>query len=218
MLENFQNFLFFFPVFLFSLSFHEASHAWTANKLGDGTAKFMGRITLNPMAHIDWIGTVLFPFLMFMMPGFLFLGWAKPVPVNDRNLRGGRIGSLKVSLAGPASNMILASAFGLALYAMPHVSLPQSFFDIVLRLLVTGVLVNVSLAIFNLLPIPPLDGSHMLELFLPYRYLAGYHRIFQGPVGFVILLLALYSGVISGLVAGPIRMVTGLIIPGWVGW
>jgi Zn-dependent protease len=218
MLENLQNFLFFFPVFLFSLSFHEASHAWTANQLGDGTAKFLGRITLNPLAHIDWIGTVIFPFLMFMMPGFLFLGWAKPVPVNDRNLRGGRTGSLKVSLAGPAANIILAGLFGLALRAMPHLPLQGDTFDIVLRLLVTGVLVNVSLAIFNLLPIPPLDGSHVLELFLPYRYLATYHRIFQGPAGFIILILLLYSGVISGLVGGPIRLFTRLIIPGWVGW
>lgn len=203
-------FIVFFPVFLFSLSFHEASHAWVADRLGDSTARLMGRLTLNPLAHIDPIGTVLFPMLMFLVPGLLLFGWAKPVPVNPHNLRGGRTGNLKVSLAGPASNSFLALVFAGLIHGLVWWNPTSQTAVHVYDILETGVYLNLALAIFNLIPIPPLDGSHIFEAILPEKYLAGYERLTR--YGYLIMIAALYLGAFR-LLAIPIGLVAGLLLP-----
>ena len=210
MSERLAQFIIFFPVFLFSLSFHEAAHAWTANRLGDPTARLLGRMTLNPLAHIDWIGTVLFPLMMFLMPGLLLFGWAKPVTVNPMNLRGGRQGNLKVALAGPISNMFLAIGFAGVMHLVITLIKPFPMEDILLQILETGVILNLMLAFFNLVPIPPLDGSQVLEGILPVRHLAAFHNFSR--YGFLILIAALYLGAFR-LLTIPVFMVARLILP-----
>lgn len=196
MSEGFVRFVVFFPVFLFSLSFHELAHAWTANRLGDPTARLMGRLTLNPLAHIDWIGTVLFPLLMFLMPGLLLFGWARPVPVNGSRLRGGRTGYLKVSAAGPLSNLLLAVGFALIIHLM--IRFPMTNLTVgIMEMLETGVYLNLMLAFFNLIPLPPLDGAGVMIGLLPDRLLAPYEN--WSRYSFIILFAALYLGIFRWL-------------------
>ena len=169
-----------------------------ANRLGDSTAKLLGRLSLNPMVHIDWIGTVLFPFLMFVIPQFMFFGWAKPVPINPRYIKG-RYGTLWVALAGPASNLLLAVLFALLFrVVIPYVN-PLALSEetlrtlkIVFEMIETGVFLNLTLAFFNLIPIPPLDGSQILASLLPYRYQYIVDALRQ--YGSMVLLLLLWTG------------------------
>lgn len=150
-----------FAVLVLSLSFHEAAHAWTANRLGDPTAKMLGRLTLNPLAHIDWIGTVLFP-LIAMVSGFPLIGWAKPVPVDTRYLRSPRRDFGIVALAGPVSNLILACAAA-SVFVLLRLSHAEGIVPgVFLTALFMAVLINVLLAIFNMIPVPPLDGGNVL--------------------------------------------------------
>jgi Zn-dependent protease len=154
-----------FIIFLFSLCFHEFAHAWVAQKRGDPTAQMMGRLTLNPMAHADPLGTIVFP-LMGMMMGWTFLfGWAKPVPVNERNLAKPRQDMFWIAFAGPLSNFLLASlgCLSLVLYAA-WVGMPP---EEGLKLFQSFIFLNLALAFFNLVPIHPLDGSKVLARFLP---------------------------------------------------
>jgi Zn-dependent protease len=147
-----------FLMFIPSLTFHEAAHAWVAHRLGDDTAKEQGRLTLNPLAHIDWIGTILVPgLMMFAMNGVGFIGWAKPVPVDLRNLTNERRDDILISLAGPASNLVLA------LLSLLVVRWSGIEAKAVRDALVIFAMVNVGLAIFNLIPIPPLDGWHCVK-------------------------------------------------------
>jgi len=150
-------------VLILSVVVHEVSHGWVANYLGDPTARLQGRLTLNPLPHIDPIGSVLVPLLLFFTNAGLMFGWARPVPVNPYNLRG-RYGEAIVAAAGPLSNISLSVAFGL-LIRFTFGLLPESFVQIA----VTVVIINIVLAIFNLVPIPPLDGSKILFAFLPYH-------------------------------------------------
>ena len=145
----------FLVVLILSLSFHEAAHAWSADRLGDPTARLLGRLTLNPLAHIDWIGTVLFP-LVARISGMPLIGWAKPVPVNPNNLKHPRRDFAMVAAAGPASNLLLAAGawIPLALLSTGEVTGSQ-----LLAFLRDFIQLNVFLAVFNLLPVPPLDGS-----------------------------------------------------------
>src|SRR5262249_54423897 len=149
-----------FIVLLFSLTVHETAHAWTASRLGDPTARLLGRVSLNPIVHADLVGTVLFP-LIAIVTNFPLIGWAKPVPVNVKNLRRGRRDYVLVAAAGPASNLLLAVLASLALDLItvspmrlgePNVSAPLA------SLLSQAIRLNVLLAVFNMLPIPPLDG------------------------------------------------------------
>ena len=184
---NFTMILVLAPPILFALAFHEFSHGWVANRLGDPTAKNAGRLTLNPISHLDPIGTIMLFIVHF--------GWAKPVPVNPVNLRDPKKDMLWVSLAGPASNMLLALAFGLAvrMVGMPGFSLGASSgaYQLLQIMLVYGVIINLALAVFNLIPIPPLDGSKIMHALLPYRYEEQYARFEQfGPmllIGLVLL-------------------------------
>ena len=171
-------------ILIFSIVIHEVSHGAMANYLGDPTAKYANRLTLNPLNHLDPIGSVLVPFFSIITTGYGF-GWAKPVPVNLYNLRDKKYGSLKVALAGPAANLAVALIFGLMLrFSLSFIpaSLASTFAFIVS--------INLLLAIFNLLPIPPLDGSHILFTFLPSS-MQGL-KIFLSQFGFFILIFLIF--------------------------
>lgn len=184
---------------------HEVAHGWAALYLGDPTAKLAGRLSLNPLAHIDMWGTVIVPALLILSgTGFLF-GWAKPVPVNYFNLRGGKYGPVIVALAGPLTNLVITIVFGLlARFAPVDTALPYLFFTISL--------LSSFLMFFNLIPIPPLDGSKILYLFLENKPEI---RNFLEQYSFYILIgiLLFAGGIISSLVVGPatglVRLVTG---------
>jgi len=148
-----------FAVFLISLCVHEWAHAWSADKLGDPTARSLGRVTLNPIAHVDPIGTILFPLLCaFLFPGGLLFGWAKPVPFVAENFRRPKLDYVFVALAGPLSNLVLAFLASVA----GHLVVDD--YPLIARFFALAVLLNVLLAVFNMIPIPPLDGSHVLRL------------------------------------------------------
>jgi Zn-dependent protease len=193
---------------LFSIVFHEVAHGWMANKLGDSTAKNMGRVTLNPIPHIDPIGTVLVPIILMIMPGNFFFGWAKPVPFNPYNFYNHinmRKGTMWVAAAGPLSNLILATISAFCFVAV------QRFFpnETVLTFFYIGVFFNILLGFFNMLPIPPLDGSKVLMGLLPREY----DRFFMNMerYGFFILIFLIATGALRVLLM-PINAIVGLII------
>jgi Zn-dependent protease len=199
-----------FGVLLLSLTIHEAAHAWTADKLGDPTARALGRVSLNPLVHIDWIGTVLLP-LISMMSGFRFLiGWAKPVPVALRNLRHPRRDFMIVAAAGPISNILQAVvAAGLfRLVADPGQGNEMSFAGTVLYLVVRT---NLVLAFFNLIPVPPLDGGNVMLGLLPPGMAAAYSQLRQ--YGFIIIYLLMFTGVVRAFIIPPTNFMTNLLIP-----
>jgi Zn-dependent protease len=187
-----------FAVVLFALSVHESAHAWTADKFGDPTARLMGRVTLNPLAHIDLIGTIIFPIMLAVIGAPVF-GWAKPVMVNPNNLRNRRRDGMLVSAAGPVSNLLVAGATILVFLALKGTGLLASppLFTILLFLII----INIYLAVFNLIPIPPLDGSGVLEGMLKGGALRAFEAI--RPYGFFILLLIIYSHLLD-FIADPI--------------
>jgi len=180
---------------LFAITAHEVAHGWVALKLGDRTAQMMGRLTLNPLKHIDPVGTLLIPGLLLMVGGFIF-GWAKPVPVTFQNLRRPKSDMAWVALAGPMANFIMAIIW--ALLAKLGLGLFQSgitLFEPMIYMGVAGVLINSMLMILNLLPLPPLDGGRILVSILPGPLSWQVSRL--EPYGFFILLALLYFGVLS---------------------
>ena len=191
-----------FVLLIFSLSVHECAHAWAASRLGDQTARLQGRVTLNPMYHIDPLGTLLFPALMIFGPliggmggGFLF-GWAKPTPVITRNFKRIVRDDVLTTLAGPVSNLFLAFLGFVGLAAIikfqGHLPDAESVMTNVQGLFILcrlAILVNLALFFFNLLPLPPLDGSRILRHFLPYNMLSMYDRL-----GWISMLLMLVVG------------------------
>ncbi|HSX09866.1 MAG TPA: site-2 protease family protein [Candidatus Saccharimonadales bacterium] len=163
----------FFVVFLISISFHESAHALMAYKLGDSTAKDLGRISLNPLRHISPIGTILLPLIGLLSPSHSFFGWAKPTPYNPHNLKDGHKDEIFIALAGPFTNILLALVFTGLFYLFAYVLsplLPPNVAKNILSFLSVGVIENFLLAFFNLLPIPPLDGSSLLKIFVPRRF------------------------------------------------
>ena len=180
------SFVFSIAVLIFSVIIHEVSHGAVASYLGDQTAKNSGRLTLNPLKHIDPIGTIILPIFLILTTG-KGIGWAKPVPVNPYNFRDQKYGSLKVAVAGPASNLLIALLCGLLMrFAMSLNFLSPAFYQAVSFI----VFINILLAIFNLMPIPPLDGSHILFTFLP-RSMKG-AEIFLSRYGFFILIFLFF--------------------------
>jgi Zn-dependent protease len=204
---NFAHVFIAFIVLLFSLTVHEMAHAWTADRLGDPTARLLGRVSLNPMVHADLIGTVLFP-LLALVTGAPLIGWAKPVPVNIRQLRRGARDYVLVAAAGPASNLLLAIAASLALAAMPIT--PQTLTETnitapIATILSRAMFLNVLLAVFNMIPIPPLDGGNVLAGLLPYRWAIEFNRV--RPYGFLLLYLLIFTGGFEKIVLPPYRMI-----------
>jgi Zn-dependent protease len=195
-------------VLLFSLTVHESAHAWTADRLGDPTARMLGRVSLNPIVHVDPVGTVLFP-LIAAISGVPLIGWAKPVPVSVRQLSHPRRDYVLVAAAGPASNLVLALLAAVALRIVPvtpvtigepNVSAP------IVALLTQLRQINVLLAVFNMIPIPPLDGGNVLAGLLP-RFLAIPFAMMR-PYGFLLLYLLMFTGVLTMLVVPPFRLIT----------
>jgi Zn-dependent protease len=201
-----------FGVLLMSLSVHEAAHAWSAERLGDNTARLLGRVSINPIVHVDLLGTIVLP-LVAIFSNLPILGWAKPVPVDIRNLGSDwRRKYMIVAAAGPASNLVIA-VIGAAIFHL----MPGGGFDgdaiargsLVVRLLIQAVSMNVLLAVFNMLPVPPLDGGNVLAGLLQGPVAEAFDRI--RPYGFLIL----YALLLSGIFAMVVNPVYDLLL-GWL--
>jgi len=211
--------IFIIVVLIISAIFHEYAHGWVAYKLGDNTAKDMGRLTLNPIAHLDPVGSILLPLLLVLSKTGFILGWAKPVPYNPYNLRDQKYGDLKVAMGGPATNFLIALFFGLLARLLPLAQgtksylatsfmvgnydqlltqMQGSYITSVFVLAVIICFVNLLLMIFNLLPIPPLDGSKIFLSFLPYNAQVKFHQL--EAYGFFIIIILLWLGIFSYVV------------------
>lgn len=210
------SFALFFPGFLFSLSVHESAHALVANRFGDPTAKRLGRITLNPLPHMDIIGTFFLPIFGFFWGGFL-IGWGVPVPVNYRNLKNWKKDGFFIAGAGPLSNLllaiILAGLIHLLVFFYPDWLRPELSYKgfTVLGALVQIFYLNLALAFFNLIPVHPLDGGKILYGILP-QPLADRFDAFVGRYGIIILLLLFFTGAFRVIIWYPISTVAGWLL------
>jgi Zn-dependent protease len=189
---------------IFAITLHEAAHGYAAQRLGDPTAAMMGRVTLNPMAHIDPVGTILMPLLLYFSTSGAFLfGYAKPVPVRFDRLRHPKRDMVWVALAGPGMNLLQALLWGIALYVMVGAGWSERFF---IDMCKAGMLTNVVMFVFNLFPLPPLDGGRILVGLLPWRQALWFSRI--EPWGFYIVMALVITGVISSVWMRPLMNLT----------
>lgn len=195
---------------------HEFSHALAAYRLGDSTARFMGRLSLNPVVHFDMLGGILLAITFIGSQGTFGFGWAKPTPVNPRNLEGGRYGEAIVAAAGPISNLVLAIAAAIPLrYILSNLTLAEQIPTLALQVLYLFVLINLVLMIFNLFPIPPLDGSKVLFAFLPPQVAWRWRPILE-QYGFVLLFLIFFVLPAFGMPIG--TRIVGEIIDAFLGF
>lgn len=197
-------------VLLFSVIIHELAHGYAAFSMGDSTAKYAGRLTLNPLKHLDPFGSIILPLLLFIAGSPVLFGWAKPVPVNPYNFKDQKYGELKVSIAGPVANFLLAIIFGLILRFIPQSLLTANpGLEIALGFIVS---MNIWLAIFNLIPVPPLDGSWILFSFLPQGF--EYIKFFLRQYGIIILVFLILFGSLfwSTLINLIFQLITGRIL------
>ena len=191
------------PPLLFALTFHELAHGYVAYRLGDPTARNAGRLTMNPLKHLDPLGVLAFIIMK--------IGWAKPVPVDPRYFKNPQKDMLMVALAGPASNVILAIASAILARALVALNLlPMFILQPVIGMLVASVWINIMLAVFNCLPIPPLDGSKVLMGLLPYEAARSYAKL--EPFGFLLLLALFYTGIISKIIMPIIHFSNSLLL------
>jgi len=212
----------FYPLFLFSLSWHEAAHGWVADKFGDPTAKMMGRVTLSPLPHMDIVGTVILP-ILGIVTGAAVIGWGKPVPVNPYNLKGEmRKSNLWVAAVGPASNIVLAIGFAIGahilMWLLPNIpmrmivpgSASATAIGVIYAIFQMGVILNLVLAFFNLIPLPPLDGGAVLRGLIPERSLDAYDSFSR--YSFVILLVLFVTGLLRYILI-PAFLLAGYLLP-----
>jgi Zn-dependent protease len=191
---------------IFAITVHEVAHGYVANRLGDPTAKMLGRLTLNPIKHIDLLGTIIIPGVLILMGAPVF-GYAKPVPVDWRNLRNFRRDMALVALAGPATNLLMA--IGWAIIAKIGMSIAGYVGMVLLTMGMGGIVINLVLLVLNLIPIPPLDGSRVVQSFLTGTSAVNYARL--EPYGFFILLGLLILGVLNYLLMPPVNFLMGMI-------
>jgi Zn-dependent protease len=193
---------------IFAITIHEAAHGYAARHFGDNTAYSLGRITLNPIKHIDPVGTIAMPLLLYFATGGTFLfGYAKPVPVRFGNLRNPKRDMIWVALAGPAVNLLQALIWGVLLYLVVGVQLNERFF---IEMCKAGMLVNVVMFVFNLFPVPPLDGGRILVGLLPYRQAELVSRI--EPYGFFVVMGLVMAGVLGSIWMQPLMRLTYSVI------
>jgi Zn-dependent protease len=192
--------LYILPILLFSIVVHEVAHGWMALRLGDSTARDSGRLTLNPIPHIDPIGSIAIPLLSYLSVGSVFIAWAKPVPINPANFRNYRRDDILVSIVGPFSNLLVA--FGCAVFYiiservfgplnLVEKNMQREIAEFFIHMFAAGITLNIFLAVFNLIPVPPLDGSHVLSSLLPAELGERYHQIGFFGILLVILLMRL---------------------------
>ncbi len=195
---------------IFAITVHEAAHGWMAKRLGDKTAQMLGRVTLNPLKHIDPVGTVLVPLGLYILTGFMF-GWAKPVPVNWNNLHKPKRDMGLVALAGPGANLIMALIWSILVYAGALLLEGFTWLGVPLVLMgVTGVLINTILMALNMLPVPPLDGGRVVYSLLPPKQAHAYSKL--ESYGLIIVLALLMTGLL-GFILEPVVAFTIMILP-----
>jgi Zn-dependent protease len=217
-LKSYTENIYIVPILIFSVVIHEMAHAWVALRCGDTTAKDLGRITLNPVPHIDLFGSILIPLFSILATGRVFIAWAKPVPINPLNFRSFKRDDTLVTVAGPLSNLIIAFfcvLFGAVFYYIirsaspPEGSILFEFLYFMYKMFAAGIVLNISLAVFNMLPVPPLDGSHVLANMLPDEMALRFRQI--GFMG-IFIIIGLFNFVpafgrfffsIIMLIAGP---------------
>ena len=189
---------------IFAITLHEAAHGYAAQRLGDPTAALLGRVTLNPLPHIDPFGTILIPLLLYFSTGGAFLfGYAKPVPVRFDRLRHPKRDMVWVALAGPAMNLLQALLWGVLLYLLAGLGLTERFF---IEMCKAGMLTNVVMFVFNLFPLPPLDGGRILVGLLPWRQALAVSRV--EPWGFYIVMALVITGIVSSVWMNPLMDLT----------
>ena len=221
-MDKLLGFLLFFPIILLSVAIHEFAHCWTADRLGDDTPRLAGRVTLNPLAHLDPLGTIMMVVSSFAGFGF---GWGKPSPMNPNNFRNPAQGRMITAIAGPLSNflqMFAWASLGLLFQSLfaQHASFlalldnSESWLGITMRLCFSGVLINATLAIFNLLPVYPLDGHHVLSYLAP----PSWRTVIDNPIWGLVLLFLVFNGKFLGVIMEPLQIgafyVTHLVV-GW---
>lgn len=207
-MENAIGFVFQMGVLIFSVVIHEVAHGFAALAQGDRTAEEEGRLTLNPIRHIDPFGSVILPAMSYLLGGII-IGWARPVPYNPLRLRNRKWGPALVGIAGPAANIFLAFVFGAALRFLPAYS-QSAFAANFISIAATIALLNLTLAFFNLVPIPPLDGSKLLFALMPYRWQGVRMALEQYGIFLLLLFIAVLAPLLSPLVLFSFRMITGI--------